>query len=84
VDVRGPARYVAAMTTSKPGLIVRRVASGEALPVVGLGTWQTFDVGASPAERAPLAAVLRAFVDAGGKLVDSSPMYGRAETVRPR
>ncbi len=55
-------------------------ASGEPLPVIGLGTWQTFDVGAE-ADRAPLAEVLQAFVQAGGRLVDSSPMYGAAESV---
>jgi aryl-alcohol dehydrogenase-like predicted oxidoreductase len=51
------------------------------VPPIGLGTWQTFDVGRSPAARAPLAAVLREFVELGGTLVDSSPMYGRAEEV---
>ena len=55
--------------------------SGEFLPVVGLGTWQTFDVGAGPAERAPLKEVLREFVQRGGSVIDSSPMYGRSETV---
>jgi diketogulonate reductase-like aldo/keto reductase len=56
-------------------------STGEALPLIGLGTWQTFDVGPSPEERAPLQEVLAAFAAAGGKLVDSSPMYGRAEEV---
>jgi diketogulonate reductase-like aldo/keto reductase len=56
-------------------------ATGEALPVIGLGTWQTFDVGPSPAQRAPLAEVLRSFVELGGRLIDSSPMYGRSEAV---
>jgi diketogulonate reductase-like aldo/keto reductase len=55
-------------------------SSGEPLPVIGLGTWQTFDVGAE-ADRAPLAEVLQAFVQAGGRLLDSSPMYGAAESV---
>jgi diketogulonate reductase-like aldo/keto reductase len=54
-------------------------SSGEACPVVGLGTWQTFDVGRPRNSRAPLADVLRAFVELGGKLVDSSPVYGRSE-----
>src|SRR5689334_13200449 len=56
-------------------------SSGERLPVIGLGTWQAFDVDPSEAERAPLAQVLRAFADAGGSLVDTSPMYGRSEAV---
>jgi aryl-alcohol dehydrogenase-like predicted oxidoreductase len=55
--------------------------TGESLPVVGLGTWQTFDVGSSPADRAPLAEVLRLFLAGGGRVIDSSPMYGRAEAV---
>ena len=54
-------------------------SSGEKLPVIGLGTWQTFDV--DPAQSAPLAEVLRTFVKLGGRLIDSSPMYGRAEQV---
>jgi len=56
-------------------------SSGEAIPVIGLGTWRTFDVGGSPAERAPLEEVLQRFVALGGQVVDSSPMYGAAESV---
>lgn len=56
-------------------------SSGEALPVIGLGTWQTFDVGPTAVERAPLKEVLRAFEAAGGRVIDSSPMYGAAEEV---
>ncbi|MFP2906189.1 aldo/keto reductase [Pyxidicoccus sp. 3LFB2] len=56
-------------------------STGEALPVIGLGTWQTFDVGAAASERAPLAEVLRRFLASGARLIDSSPMYGRAELV---
>ena len=55
--------------------------SGEMLPAVGLGTSLTFDVGASPAERAPLRGVLQEFVELGGSVVDTAPMYGRAESV---
>jgi aryl-alcohol dehydrogenase-like predicted oxidoreductase len=55
--------------------------SGELLPAVGLGTYSTFDVGNSASERANLQEVLRLFVQHGGKLVDSSPMYGSAESV---
>lgn len=55
--------------------------SGERLPVVGIGTWQTFDVGPSDPARAELKSVLSAFAAAGGKVIDSSPMYGQAERV---
>ncbi len=51
------------------------------LPMVGLGTYQAFGVGQDPGEREPLKEVLRLFVEYGGSLVDSSPMYGTAESV---
>lgn len=54
--------------------------TGEAIPVIGLGTWQTFDVG-TLSERTALHPVLRSFADAGCTLLDTSPMYGRAESV---
>jgi diketogulonate reductase-like aldo/keto reductase len=54
-------------------------SSGETLPVLGIGTWRSFDVGADPARRAALADVLRGLVGHGGSVVDTSPMYGRAE-----
>jgi diketogulonate reductase-like aldo/keto reductase len=53
--------------------------SGEALPAVGLGTSDVFDVGTG--EREPVKEVLRRFVELGGRVVDTSPMYGRAENV---
>lgn len=56
-------------------------SSGEKLPVIGLGTYQSFDVGASAAERQPVEEVLRLFVKLGGRVIDSSPMYGRSEEV---
>ncbi len=56
-------------------------SSGEALPVIGLGTWQTFDVGGDAAARAPLKEVMRQFFAGGGRVVDSSPMYGSSESV---
>jgi diketogulonate reductase-like aldo/keto reductase len=63
-------------------LLARAIpSSGETIPAVGLGTWQTFDVGASPGDREPLREVLRRFVAAGGRVIDSSPMYGTAESV---
>jgi len=54
-------------------------ATGEPLPVIGLGTWQGFDVAGSADETARLAGVLDALAAAGGTVIDSSPMYGRAE-----
>lgn len=56
-------------------------ASGQKVARVGLGTWQVFDVGADAARRAQLAAVLAEFAAAGADVIDSSPMYGTAETV---
>jgi diketogulonate reductase-like aldo/keto reductase len=65
-----------------PSILERRIpSSGETIPAIGLGTWRTFDVGAGGTERAPLAEVLRRFVELGGRVVDSSPMYGAAESV---
>jgi aryl-alcohol dehydrogenase-like predicted oxidoreductase len=63
-------------------ILTRKIAStGEVLPVIGLGTWQTFDVGNDAASRAPLEEVMREFAALGGKVIDSSPMYGRSEEV---
>ncbi len=53
--------------------------SREAVPVIGMGSSNTFDVGVSDEERAPLGDVLRALAEAGGRVIDTSPMYGRAE-----
>ncbi|HEV2842898.1 MAG TPA: aldo/keto reductase [Chthoniobacterales bacterium] len=66
----------------KLALLRRAIASsGETLPVIGLGTWRAFDAGTSAAELQPLEEVLALFVRLGGSVVDSSPMYGRAEEV---
>jgi len=63
-------------------IMTRKIPStGEALPAIGLGTWQVFNVGTGEAERAPLREVVARFEQAGGKLIDSSPMYGAAESV---
>jgi diketogulonate reductase-like aldo/keto reductase len=72
-----PARAQGTCTRTRPV-----PASGEAIPVVGLGTWLTFDVGGadSPARRAR-GDILRAFLASGARLVDSSPMYGSSEEV---
>ncbi len=66
----------------KTAMLLRAIPStGEKIPAVGLGTSRTFDVGTSPNERDPLKEVLRRFVQLGGKVIDTSPMYGRAEGV---
>ena len=63
-------------------MLTRKIpASGEDLPVVGLGTWQTFDVGSSESERKTLKEVLTLMKEKGGKVIDSSPMYGSSEKV---
>ena len=75
---------VAAMTsTSAAAATIRRPIprSGEMLPVIGLGTYQAFDVGGAESEREPVREVLREFARRGGSVVDSSPMYGESEGV---
>ncbi|HWE24538.1 MAG TPA: aldo/keto reductase, partial [Myxococcales bacterium] len=72
---------------SQAGGTVQRIRTrpiprtGEELPVVGMGTYRTFDVTESDEARKPLREVLRRLFDAGGRMIDSSPMYGRAEEV---
>ncbi|MFZ3042033.1 MAG: aldo/keto reductase [Thiobacillus sp.] len=56
-------------------------SSGEAVPLVGLGSWITFNVGHDRVARDARAEVMRAFFQAGGRLIDSSPMYGSAQEV---
>ncbi len=56
-------------------------SSGEKLPVIGLGTWQAFDVDLTSDNRTQLGDVLSLFVKLGGRVIDTSPMYGRAEDV---
>lgn len=57
----------------------RLASSGEALPAIGLGSWITFNVGTDAAARADCVEVVRAFFAAGGRLIDSSPMYGSSQ-----
>jgi diketogulonate reductase-like aldo/keto reductase len=56
-------------------------STGEEIPVVGLGTWPVFDVGADENARHPLREVVRRLIASGARMIDSSPMYGRAEGV---
>ena len=68
--------------TAQPTLITRPIPSSrEALPVVGLGTWITFNVGNDKVARDSCADVMHAFFAAGGTLIDSSPMYGSSQKV---
>jgi diketogulonate reductase-like aldo/keto reductase len=64
------------------GPLARRVPkTGEAIPAVGLGTWQVFDVASDAKEKAQAQETLKVFVELGGRVIDSSPMYGSSESV---
>jgi len=56
-------------------------STGEPMPVIGLGTWPVFNVGSDERSREPLREVVRLLVDASGRMIDTSPMYGSAEGV---
>ena len=86
ITLAGPGwsrRDVLRLTGAAAGVLCapRLASSGpqEAVPTVGLGTWQAFDV--DPARRTPQVEVVKQFLAAGGRVIDSSPMYGRAEAV---
>ncbi|PHN06216.1 aldo/keto reductase [Flavilitoribacter nigricans] len=55
--------------------------TSEQLPAIGMGTWQTFDIGNNADERENIKQVLKTFAEKGGTVIDSSPMYGRSEDV---
>ena len=78
----GPLASPAARAEPARGpLLTRRIPStGEELPLVGLGSWITFNVGEDPPALDACAEVLRAFFAAGGRLIDSSPMYGSSQS----
>jgi diketogulonate reductase-like aldo/keto reductase len=72
----------AADASNPEPLLTRRIPStGEELPLVGLGSWGVFNVGEDRVARDACAAVLKAFFDSGGRLIDSSPMYGSSAAV---
>src|SRR6188768_1204834 len=80
--LQGTALALAGPARAQPAPLARTItATGEALPCVGLGTWITFNVGNDPPARAQCAQVMRAFFAAGGRLIDSSPMYGSSQPV---
>src|SRR5215475_799504 len=68
--------------TESSTMLARAIpSSGEKLPVIGLGTWQAFDVDLTSGSRSQLGDVLSLFVKLGGRVIDTSPMYGPAENV---
>jgi diketogulonate reductase-like aldo/keto reductase len=71
-----------AQSPPQPSILTKPIpSSGEQIPVIGLGTWITFNVGNDTAARVQSAEVMRQFFAAGGKLIDSSPMYGSSQGV---
>jgi aryl-alcohol dehydrogenase-like predicted oxidoreductase len=71
--------------SSAAAILERRIPrSGEPVPAVGLGTWQAFDVGGDARGTADAKDTLKRFVELGGRVIDSSPMYGSAEAVTGR
>jgi diketogulonate reductase-like aldo/keto reductase len=67
---------------ANPAIVTRPIPStGETLPVVGLGSWITFNVGNDRVARDNCTDVMHNFFDAGGRLIDSSPMYGSSQEV---
>lgn len=72
-----------AQTESESSAILTRIipSSGEKVPVIGLGTWEVFDVDLTPDNEKQLGDLFALFVKLGGRVIDSSPMYGRAEEV---
>src|SRR5215203_5825536 len=69
-------------TSQHSPILAKRIPStGEELPLVGLGSWITFNVGNDSVARNSCAEVMRAFFAAGGRMIDSSPMYGSSQKV---
>ena len=77
----GAATTLAGRPASAQPLLRRIPATGELVPVVGMGSWITFNVGQDLELRAQRAEVLQAFFAGGGTVIDSSPMYGSSEEV---
>jgi aryl-alcohol dehydrogenase-like predicted oxidoreductase len=72
---------VAAHAQVRPPATRRIPSTGEIIPIVGLGTWITFNVGDDPALKDEYADVMASFFEAGGRMIDSSPMYGSSQSV---
>jgi len=73
--------YAVSAPGAEPMLTRPIPATGEALPVIGLGTYTVFDIGDDPDELAVRREIVSALLDTGGSVIDSSPMYNRAERV---
>ncbi len=72
----------AARALAQPAILTHPIpSSGEALPLVGLGSWITFNVGNDREARDACTEVMRHFFEAGGRMIDSSPMYGSSQQV---
>ena len=69
------------ISAAQPDAIITRPipSTDEKLPAVGLGSWITFNVGYDDVARASCAEVMRNFFETGGRLIDSSPMYGSSQ-----
>ncbi len=77
-----PAQGHGASTRARANIVKRKIPrTQEELPIVGLGTWQAFDIAGDATAIGEAQDALRAFIEQGGALIDSSPMYGSAETV---
>jgi diketogulonate reductase-like aldo/keto reductase len=75
-------RMALGQAAGSPKLLARPIPkTGEAIPAVGLGTWQVFDVAGSTEELSQAKEALKVFFGHGGRVIDSSPMYGSAESV---
>ncbi len=78
----GAAAAAVAQSPTAPRPLTKPIpSSGERIPVVGLGSWITFNVGNDPPARVQCAQVIREFFASGGRLIDSSPMYGSSQGV---
>jgi diketogulonate reductase-like aldo/keto reductase len=74
------AALIPAVASGEEAALTRPIpSSGEQMPLIGLGSWITFNVGDDPQALDQCADVMRAFFAGGGRLIDSSPMYGSAQ-----
>ena len=77
-----PITGIAASRAQATGMITRAIpATGERIPVIGMGTWITFNVGKNIELRKKRREILRLFFERGGGVIDSSPMYGSSQDV---